>query len=368
MDITDRSLRAAFGDGYTAVGHLPAASPQTLSPACTSFCVVCNTSSSKKCKACGLAHYCSAEHQKEDWQDHKFACKMLMKDGVVIPTQQRVERMQDDTNVAHPRPPYLLFRSVLSEIRMDKQWSDIAEKTIDKARTRLEREDVLVWLRCFQLARNHIANSTTKSSLRDGIYDLDTSNKDMHRGRDAHIAMHAAACAHGRMRAATSLEDLIPVNIEAWNYLIVDEEKHKVDPMPIGTEFLTMARAGRANICIFLAELGVNPHVRSINGDTALDLARSSKRSPSSASSPVQAMYAATERFLLSLQVQANRSSNIQRRGARKVGSLDALLRKNGFPEPYFCDVIEFHDAWGLDRTVESNVPIENLMAMGIRF
>jgi hypothetical protein len=42
-----------------------------------SVCVVCNSSASSKCSACGIARYCSIEHQRKDWIRHKPDCLQL---------------------------------------------------------------------------------------------------------------------------------------------------------------------------------------------------------------------------------------------------------------------------------------------------
>ncbi|XP_050308456.1 SET domain-containing protein SmydA-8-like [Anthonomus grandis grandis] len=37
-------------------------------------CEICQKPSNQKCSQCKLVYYCSAEHQKENWKDHKEAC------------------------------------------------------------------------------------------------------------------------------------------------------------------------------------------------------------------------------------------------------------------------------------------------------
>lgn len=37
-------------------------------------CVVCQKISTAKCSNCGSVYYCSAEHQKTDWKNHKKSC------------------------------------------------------------------------------------------------------------------------------------------------------------------------------------------------------------------------------------------------------------------------------------------------------
>ncbi|KAJ8959770.1 hypothetical protein NQ314_006200 [Rhamnusium bicolor] len=41
----------------------------------TSPCEVCQQPAARRCSACKLVSYCTAEHQKEHWNDHKNACK-----------------------------------------------------------------------------------------------------------------------------------------------------------------------------------------------------------------------------------------------------------------------------------------------------
>ncbi|KAJ3207219.1 hypothetical protein HDU67_007605 [Dinochytrium kinnereticum] len=38
-------------------------------------CAVCQFPASNKCGGCGIAYYCSKEHQKENWKAHKPICK-----------------------------------------------------------------------------------------------------------------------------------------------------------------------------------------------------------------------------------------------------------------------------------------------------
>lgn len=40
-------------------------------------CRICSAPASNKCSACGIARYCSAAHQREDWPRHKADCKTL---------------------------------------------------------------------------------------------------------------------------------------------------------------------------------------------------------------------------------------------------------------------------------------------------
>jgi hypothetical protein len=38
-------------------------------------CAVCNKKSTNRCSRCQCRFYCSLEHQKEDWKQHKINCK-----------------------------------------------------------------------------------------------------------------------------------------------------------------------------------------------------------------------------------------------------------------------------------------------------
>jgi len=38
-------------------------------------CPVCNVLATKRCSRCASVYYCSVEHQKEHWSDHKAGCK-----------------------------------------------------------------------------------------------------------------------------------------------------------------------------------------------------------------------------------------------------------------------------------------------------
>lgn len=41
----------------------------------TSICALCNTIAPHKCSACKLVSYCSKEHQKQHWPQHKLQCR-----------------------------------------------------------------------------------------------------------------------------------------------------------------------------------------------------------------------------------------------------------------------------------------------------
>ncbi|TDL14592.1 hypothetical protein BD410DRAFT_797085 [Rickenella mellea] len=41
-------------------------------------CAVCETMSTQRCSRCALSYYCSKEHQKQDWQNHKRVCHVSM--------------------------------------------------------------------------------------------------------------------------------------------------------------------------------------------------------------------------------------------------------------------------------------------------
>lgn len=38
------------------------------------FCAICGVVASSKCAACSLVAYCSKEHQKAHWSQHKNKC------------------------------------------------------------------------------------------------------------------------------------------------------------------------------------------------------------------------------------------------------------------------------------------------------
>jgi len=38
-------------------------------------CAVCGTDGGNTCSGCHLVHYCSKEHQKAHWKEHKPNCK-----------------------------------------------------------------------------------------------------------------------------------------------------------------------------------------------------------------------------------------------------------------------------------------------------
>ena len=48
--------------------------------ACSYCCHILSRSSLKTCSGCGIAKYCSAEHQKAHWKVHKHHCKRLIKE------------------------------------------------------------------------------------------------------------------------------------------------------------------------------------------------------------------------------------------------------------------------------------------------
>lgn len=37
-------------------------------------CIVCLSPAIQKCSGCQLVHYCSKDHQKEHWKEHKHQC------------------------------------------------------------------------------------------------------------------------------------------------------------------------------------------------------------------------------------------------------------------------------------------------------
>ncbi|CAK1587316.1 unnamed protein product [Parnassius mnemosyne] len=37
-------------------------------------CVICSSPAVQKCSGCQNVHYCSREHQKQDWKLHKYRC------------------------------------------------------------------------------------------------------------------------------------------------------------------------------------------------------------------------------------------------------------------------------------------------------
>lgn len=41
------------------------------------MCVVCSAAALHKCSACGIARYCSTDHQRKDWARHKKDCRVL---------------------------------------------------------------------------------------------------------------------------------------------------------------------------------------------------------------------------------------------------------------------------------------------------
>lgn len=38
------------------------------------ICAICLAPAEQKCSGCHAVHYCSREHQKEHWKQHKFQC------------------------------------------------------------------------------------------------------------------------------------------------------------------------------------------------------------------------------------------------------------------------------------------------------
>ncbi len=45
------------------------------------YCNVCSVVSKLTCSKCLTVHYCSAEHQKQDWATHKLLCKLVRSDA-----------------------------------------------------------------------------------------------------------------------------------------------------------------------------------------------------------------------------------------------------------------------------------------------
>lgn len=44
----------------------------------TSRCRVCNNAADKTCSACHSVSYCSLEHQRKDWKEHKKSCRIYV--------------------------------------------------------------------------------------------------------------------------------------------------------------------------------------------------------------------------------------------------------------------------------------------------
>lgn len=59
------------------------ATPPSTAPTGSQLCVYCSCVSSKKCSLCKTP-YCSEACQKEDWEKHKFICKVIQGNKVKI--------------------------------------------------------------------------------------------------------------------------------------------------------------------------------------------------------------------------------------------------------------------------------------------
>ena len=46
-------------------------------------CVVCGNEASLRCGGCKITNYCSKEHQKIDWRNHKKQCKILTEKAII---------------------------------------------------------------------------------------------------------------------------------------------------------------------------------------------------------------------------------------------------------------------------------------------
>lgn len=52
-----------------------------------SKCFVCGKETVSKCSNCAKAYYCSVNHQKQDWKNHKLNChpfEVKIKDLILI--------------------------------------------------------------------------------------------------------------------------------------------------------------------------------------------------------------------------------------------------------------------------------------------
>jgi hypothetical protein len=73
VDVVDAApVRASVVvDASIDDGH---ASPTVPTHTTGKQCAVCGVSAVTKCAQCGLVYYCSRQHQKQAWRDHKTAC------------------------------------------------------------------------------------------------------------------------------------------------------------------------------------------------------------------------------------------------------------------------------------------------------
>jgi len=88
------------------------------------FCVICNLPSTASCSKCGRAHYCSREHQVQDWKTHKARCGAVSKTDcehmmagrilLKLPYAQKIKQLLllTKTYSTHPVYPTFLARSL----------------------------------------------------------------------------------------------------------------------------------------------------------------------------------------------------------------------------------------------------------------
>ncbi len=58
-----------------------------LREAILKICSYCYERTNRKCARCRCVVYCSTRCQRKDWKLHKNECKLLLKNGLVIPPQ-----------------------------------------------------------------------------------------------------------------------------------------------------------------------------------------------------------------------------------------------------------------------------------------
>ena len=110
-DVVNQSRTSAFKALRTIRKMTPNGKIQAckeLLKAELSRCPICGSQASSKCQSCEQVYYCSREHQKEDWPNHRHECCELCQ-AALTETADTTSLIEDTVScqpcdMAHERP------------------------------------------------------------------------------------------------------------------------------------------------------------------------------------------------------------------------------------------------------------------------